>query len=85
MGKQRRPGGQPKNSNAVRHGRFKRSRLDGRKLAVAQVKALAHLAHALGLLPGRCRARKLRPDQFALLLAQRPEIVRLIEVVGVRA
>jgi hypothetical protein len=47
-----------------------------RKLSVARIKALAHLAHSAGLLPdaGRFRITPLRADQLQLLKAGDPEL-----------
>lgn len=79
---ERRPGGQPGNSNAWRHGRFSRARLEGRKLSLAQMKVLARAAHLLGLVAGRCRVRPLRMDQIHILAALRPKDLSLAEAVG---
>ena len=78
----RRPGGQPRNGNAIRHGRYSRARLEGRKLSLAQLKVLARAAHLLGLVTGRCRVRTLRGDQIEVLAMRRPEMLMLAKFLG---
>lgn len=84
-GKRRRPGAQPCNQNATKHGNYRRARLEGRKLALAEGKVMARAAHELGMVAGRCRVRPLRLDQIAILAARRPETLRLAEAVGLWA
>ena len=67
--KHKRPGGQPGNQNALRHGQRTRRAIAARKAATARVKAAAVILHGLGAIPGRCRRRLLRPDQVALIPA----------------
>jgi hypothetical protein len=81
-GKRRRPGGQPGNTNAVRHGRYRRARLEGRKLTLAEQKVVARAVHVLGLVQGRCRVRALRREQIQILAARSPETLSLAEAVG---
>lgn len=81
-GKRRRPGGQPFNQNAVRHGRYRRARLERRKLNLAELKVLTRAAHVLGLVPGRCRVRPLRREQVNILAERCPQTLRLAEAVG---
>ncbi len=65
--KHKRPGGQPGNQNALRHGQRTRRAIAVRKAATARVKAAAVILHGLGAIPGRCRRRLLRPDQVTLI------------------
>ncbi len=78
----RRPGGQPRNTNALRHGRYSRVRLEGRKLNLAELKVLTRAAHVLGLVPGRCRVRPLRREQVDILAQRCPHTLLLAEAVG---
>lgn len=79
----RRPGGQPGNRNAWRHGRHGHASLARRKAAHAEAKLLAIAAHALGMVPGRCRVRPLRVDQIAVLAQHRPGLLALARNAGV--
>jgi len=63
----RRPGGQPGNQNALKHGQCTYRAISARKAATARVKAAAVILHGLGAIPGRCRRRLVRPDQVGLL------------------
>lgn len=63
----RRPGGQPGNQNALKHGQCTYRAISARKAATARVKAASVILHGLGAIPGRCRRRLVRPDQVPLL------------------
>ena len=82
----RKPGGQPGNRNAVKHGRRTAEALRKRKLAHATLKAVQHLLVAEGMVPrseGRIRPRPLRPDQMRLLIETEPELAAMVRAAGV--
>jgi len=82
----RKPGGQPGNKNALKHGRRTAEAQRKRKLAHAGLKALQHLLNAQGMVPrseGRIRPRPLRADQMALLIKAEPELAALVQAAGV--
>ncbi len=81
---QRRRGGQPGNQNALRHGRWSKSATTARKLSVARVKALGHVAYKLGMLIGgeRFRIASVRQEQLALIQSQDPELFAVMLSLG---
>lgn len=82
----RKPGGQPGNKNAVKHGRRTAEAQRKRRLAHAGLKALQHLMNAQGMVSGsegRIRPRPIRPDQMNLLLEAEPELAALVQAAGV--
>lgn len=73
---QRRPGGQPGNTNALRHGRRSRGAELSRKLTCARLKLAAHILQAHAEAEGRpfqSHARPMRQDQLDLLRRDDPE------------
>lgn len=76
----RRRGGQPKNGNARRHGRWAAESLVSRKVTIVRLKALSHVIEALQLAPrsSRYRIGPLRTDQVDLLLRHDPELLALV-------
>lgn len=72
----RRPGGQPGNQNALKHGQRTARAILARKLAWARSKGLAHTMGGLGCFPpgSAPRHRPMRPDQLALLAQHDPEL-----------
>jgi hypothetical protein len=76
----RRRGGQPGNTNALRHGRWTAVAITRRKLSVARLKALAHLAHEFRLMceEGRNRVAALRQDQIMLLWKLDPALIAAV-------
>jgi len=83
---QRKPGGQPGNQNALKHGRRTAEARRRQKLAHASLKALQHLLNAQGMIPrseGRIRPRPLRQDQMALLIEAEPELAAMVRAAGV--
>jgi hypothetical protein len=73
---QRRPGGQPGNSNAWKHGRRSQRAEGARKLTCARLKLAAFILQAHALAAGRefqSHARPLRQDQMNLLRREDPE------------
>ena len=82
---QRRPGGQPGNRNALKHGRRTAEARRRQKLAHASLKALQHLLNSQGMVhraEGRLRPRPLRPDQMALLIEEEPELAAMVRASG---
>ena len=82
----RKPGGQPGNRNAVKHGRRTAEAQRKRKLAHASLKVLQHLLNAQGMVPrseGRIRPRPIRADQMHLLLEAEPQLAALVRAAGV--
>lgn len=82
----RKPGGQPGNRNAWKHGRRTAEAQRKRKLAHAGLKALQHLLNAQGMVPrseGRIRPRPIRADQMALLIEAEPELAALVRASGI--
>ena len=78
----RRQGGQPANRNAWRHGGRSGAAILKRRLARAELKAMAYLAVNLGLLPASSvKFRTLRLDQLALLRSHRPRLALALEEV----
>ena len=70
-------GGQPGNRNAWKHGKRSAEALIMRKLARAELKAMAFIGFAVGMFPkSAVRHRPLRADQLALLRRHRPLIAR---------
>jgi hypothetical protein len=81
----RKPGGQPGNRNAWKHGRRTAEAQRKRKLAHAGLKALQHLLNAQGMVPrsdGRIRPRPIRADQMNLLLEAEPQLATLVRAAG---
>jgi hypothetical protein len=81
----RKPGGQPGNKNALKHGRRTAEARRRQKLAHASLKALQHLLNSQGMVPrseGRIRPRPLRQDQMALLIEAEPELAALVRAAG---
>ena len=77
----RKPGGQPGNRNALKHGRRTAEARRRQKLAHASLKALQHLLNSQGMVPrseGRIRPRPLRQDQMALLIEAEPELAAMV-------
>lgn len=71
----RKPGGQPGNRNAWKHGLRSGASLLKQKIIRAELKALAHLSVSSGLLVSSdVRQRPLRSDQQVLLQHHRPDI-----------
>jgi hypothetical protein len=82
---QRKPGGQPGNKNALKHGRRTAEARRRQKLAHASLKALQHLLNSQGMVPrteGRIRPRPLRQDQMDLLIEAEPELAAMVRVAG---
>lgn len=82
----RRPGGQPGNRNALKHGRRTAEARRRQKLAHASLKALHHLLNSQGMVPrseGRIRPRPIRSDQMDLLIEAEPELAAMVRAVGV--
>ncbi len=72
----RRPGGQPGNTNAWKHGRRSRDAEVSRKLTCARLKLAAHILQAHAEAEGRSfqsHARPMRQDQMDLLKRDDPE------------
>ncbi len=68
-------GAQPRNRNAWKHGKRSAEALLKRKLARAELKAMAFIGLAIGIFPkSAVRNRPLRADQLALLRRHRPLI-----------
>jgi hypothetical protein len=76
-------GGQPQNTNAMKHGRrSRRAELRRAKTAVT-LKAAAWVLVQLDALPGyRCRPRPVRADQLAHLDGAGLELLARLEVIG---
>ena len=74
----RRRGGQFGNKNALRTGQHTRAAVDARKTGFAVMKAIGHILAANNLSPHRIRPCPLRHDQWALVLANAPEIAVLM-------
>jgi hypothetical protein len=75
-GVKRRPGGQPGNTNAWRHGRRSRKAELSRKLSCARLKLAAHILQAHAEAEGRSfqsHARPMRQDQMDLLKRDDPD------------
>ena len=82
----RKPGGQPGNRNAVKHGRRTAEAQRQRKLTHSRLKVLQHLLNSQGMVPrseGRLRPRPLRQDQMALLMEAEPELAAMVRAAGV--
>jgi hypothetical protein len=82
----RKPGGQPGNRNALKHGRRTAEAQRLHKLAHASLKALQHLLNTQGMVPrseGRIRPRPIRPDQMALLIEAEPQLAAMVRAAGV--
>lgn len=82
----RKPGGQPGNRNALKHGRRTAEARRRRKLAHASLKALQHLLNAQAMVPrseGRIRPRPIRSDQMALLDLAEPELAAMVRAAGI--
>jgi len=82
--KPRRPGGQPGNRNAWKHGHRSAQAILRRQLCCAHLKIVAHIGLGLQMffrtaLP---RPRPLRPDQFALLAIHDPDALGMLEAAG---
>ena len=72
----RRPGGQPGNTNAWKHGRRSRNAELFRKLTCARLKLAAHILQAHAEVEGQhfpSHARPMRQDQLDLLKREDPE------------
>ena len=81
----RKPGGQPGNKNALKHGRRTAEARRRQKLAHASLKALQHLLNSQGMVPrseGRIRPRPIRSDQMDLLIEVEPELAAMVRAVG---
>jgi hypothetical protein len=81
----RKPGGQPGNRNALKHGRRTAKARRRQKLAHASLKALQHLLNAQGMVPrseGRIRPRPIRSDQMDLLIDAEPELAAMVRAAG---
>jgi hypothetical protein len=76
----RRRGGQPQNTNALKHGRRSRRAEQQRAGTAATMKLARHLLAQLGTLQGRCRPRPVRLRQLPHLDA---EGRRLLDELGV--
>jgi hypothetical protein len=84
-GVQRRPGGQPGNTNAWKHGRRSRDAELSRKLTCARLKLAAHILRAHAEAEGRpfqSHARPMRRDQLELLKREDPEGWSLVQARG---
>ncbi len=82
----RKPGGQPGNRNALKHGRRTAEAQRKRKLTHSRLKVLQHLLNSQGMVPrseGRIRPRPIRPDQMNLLLEAEPQLAALVRATGV--
>lgn len=81
---QPRRGGAPfGNSNRLVHGLRSRRYREGRRLALASLKLLHHLAYRVGVVEGRNRARPLRADQLGVLAIHEPELLALAQSMGI--
>ena len=80
----RRPGGQPGNRNALKHGNRAAKAIAGRKLRCARTKSLLLLGVASGVWTwrNRVRPRALRVSQLALLHEHEPEIAAYLSALG---
>lgn len=81
----RKRGGQPGNTNALRHGLRTREAERNRKLGHAGIKVLQHLLIVQGMIPreaGRLRPRPIRQDQMALLREADPLLAALTRLHG---
>ena len=81
----RKPGAQPGNKNALKHGQRTAKARRRQKLAHASLKALQHLLNSQGMVPrseGRIRPRPIRTDQMALLIEAEPELAAMVRAVG---
>lgn len=82
----RKPGGQPGNKNALKHGRRTAEARRRQKLAHASLKALQHLLNSQGMVPrseGRIRPRPIRSDQMDLLIEAEPQLAAMVRAAGV--
>ena len=82
----RKPGGQPGNRNALKHGRRTAEARRRQKLAHASLKALQHLLNAAGMVSraeGRIRPRPIRSDQMALLIEAEPLLAAMARTAGI--
>ena len=74
-------GGQPGNRNAWRHGRRSAAAVLKRRIARAELKAVALIGLAADMFAGSAlRHRPLREDQIALLRLHRPMLIRRLGV-----
>ena len=81
----RKPGGQPGNKNAWKHGRRTAEAQRQRKLTHSRLKVLQHLLNSQGMVPrseGRIRPRPIRADQMNLLLEAEPQLAALVRAAG---
>lgn len=82
----RKPGAQPGNKNALKHGRRTAEARRRQKLAHASLKALQHLLNSQGMVPrseGRIRPRPIRSDQMDLLIEVEPELAAMVRAAGI--
>ena len=71
------------NACSRRHGRRSRRAELRRAETAAAMKLARHLLVAAAAMPGRCRPRRLRPDQVKLLAAVDPAGLRVAAALGV--
>jgi hypothetical protein len=79
----RRRGAEIGNRRAWRHGRRSRTAEMRRRETAAVLKLARHLLVAADAMPSRCRPRRLRPDQLALLGTLDPDGLQIARAAGV--
>jgi hypothetical protein len=73
----------PGNACSRRHGRRSMTARLRQRETTAAMKLARHLLVAASAMPGRCRPRRLRPDQMALLAVVDPAGLRIATALGV--
>src|SRR3954470_5332403 len=79
----RRRGAEVGNQRAWKHGRRSRAAEMRRRETAAVLKLARHLLVAADAMPSRCRPRRLRLDQLALLGTLAPDGLRIARAAGV--